>query len=124
MGRRKKTLMPKLIYPALDPAIEALNRKILYQPLGEALEYAPLATSPYLGCGHRCRYCFVPHVRHITRAEFDSGAVPSVDYLKKLARDLRAYREAGITDLQVLLSSMTDCYSPFDRSLTAPRSLR
>ena len=45
-GRRVVPVRHELIYPTPDPVIEALGRKILYQPLREALEYAPLATSP------------------------------------------------------------------------------
>ena len=46
--------------------------------------------------------------------------MPRVDYIKRLARDLRAYQKAGITDLQVLLSFMTDCYLAVRPELNAP----
>jgi len=91
---------------------------IIYAPWGEALEYAPLATSPYRGCGHCCAYCYVPSIAHMTREEFDSGAVERKDYLKVLRRDARKYQKAGITEPQVLLSFMTDVYHDGDTALT------
>lgn len=34
--------------------------KTIYQPRGQAGEYAPLSTNPYRGCGHKCAYCLSP----------------------------------------------------------------
>ena len=34
--------------------------KIIYEPKGKALEYAPLACNLYKGCPHGCRYCYGP----------------------------------------------------------------
>jgi hypothetical protein len=50
----------------------------IYPPKGQAGEYAPLAANPYRGCGHRCKYCYVPEkvIRTLKRPEFDAGAVP------------------------------------------------
>ena len=93
--------------------------RVLYTPQSEAFEYAPLATSPYLGCGHKCKYCFVPRHRHITRESFDAGAVPRKDYLKLLARDAAKYQRAGIIE-QALIAFMTDPYHPGDTTLTRP----
>ena len=47
----------------------------VYAPKGQAGEYAPLATNPYRGCGHKCAYCYVPNVLRMDRKEFDAGAV-------------------------------------------------
>ena len=91
----------------------------IYAPAGQAGEYAPLAANPYRGCGHRCRYCYVPLVLKMQRTEFDAGAVARPDYLMKLRRDARKYQAAGIRE-QVFFSFTTDVYSPFDRSLTRP----
>jgi DNA repair photolyase len=38
---------------------------VIYRPAGEAGEYAPLATNPYRGCGHKCAYCYVPLATHV-----------------------------------------------------------
>jgi DNA repair photolyase len=90
---------------------------IIYAPKGQAGEYSRLAANPYDGCGHKCRYCYVPAVRHITRAEFDAGAEERASYLQRLVKDARKYQELGIRE-QVLLCFTTDPYHPFETSLT------
>ncbi|CDX26942.1 Radical SAM domain-containing protein [Mesorhizobium plurifarium] len=90
---------------------------IIYAPAGQAGEYAPLATNPYRGCGHGCAYCYVPLVTKQPRPEFDAGAVPRADFIKRLMADCRKYNEAGITE-QVMLSFTTDPYHTGDCSLT------
>lgn len=93
--------------------------KYIYAPAGQAGEYAPLAANPYRGCGHSCKYCYVPLVVKMDRVDFDKGAVARRDYLSNLRKDAIKYQAAGITD-QVFFSFTTDAYSPFDRSLTRP----
>jgi DNA repair photolyase len=90
---------------------------VIYAPSGQAGEYAPLATNPYKGCGHKCAYCYVPAVGHQPRAEFDAGAVPRVDFGARLVRDIERYRKADVRG-QVMLSFMTDPYHPGDTDLT------
>jgi DNA repair photolyase len=83
--------------------------KAIYAPAGQAGEYAPLATNPYRGCGHGCAYCYVPHVLHMDRREFDAGANLRTDFLSMLRKDARRYQAAGIRE-QVMLSFTTDPY--------------
>lgn len=90
---------------------------VIYAPSGQAGEYAPLATNPYKGCGHKCAYCYVPLVGHQPRAEFDAGAVVRAGFEQRLINDGIRYQRAGITE-QVMLSFMTDPYHPGDCSLT------
>lgn len=90
---------------------------IIYEPKGQAGEYAPLATNPYRGCGHKCAYCYVPLVTKQARSEFDSGAIERVGFRGRLEADARKYQAAGITE-QVMLSFTTDPYHPGDCSLT------
>lgn len=90
---------------------------IIYAPKGQALEYAPLATNPYRGCGHGCAYCYVPNVIKMPRPEFDKGATPRSDFIHGLRKDAAKYRDAGVTE-QVMLSFTTDPYHPGDTSLT------
>lgn len=91
----------------------------IYAPRGQAGEYAPLATNPYRGCGHKCAYCYVPGVLRMSRSEFDSTATPRPKFLENLKKDATKYRSAGITD-QVMLSFTTDPFNPYDTSLTRP----
>ena len=89
----------------------------IYEPRGKALEYAPLATNPYRGCGHGCKYCYVPAVLRMDRKEFDAGAKPRPNFLKSLQADAEKHEKAGVKE-QVLLSFTTDPYHPGDNSLT------
>lgn len=89
----------------------------IYEPSGQASEYAPLATNPYRGCGHGCAYCYVPGVLRITRAEFDAEAAPRPGFINSLRKDARKYQAAGITE-QVMLSFTSDPYHPTDTTLT------
>jgi DNA repair photolyase len=89
----------------------------IYGPAGQAGEYAPLAANPYRGCGHKCGYCYVPRVLHMTRELFDAGAIPRPDFLQHLRQDAAKYLLSGIT-AQVMLSFTTDPYHPGDTTLT------
>jgi DNA repair photolyase len=51
------------------------------------------------------------------RPDFDAGAVPRPDFLRKLRKDAAHYQAAGITE-QVMLSFTTDPYHPGDTALT------
>ncbi len=95
----------------------AANRGIIYAPAGGAGEYAPLAVNPYRGCGHGCRYCYVPAVKHMPRAEFDASAIPRENFLARLRRDAANLQAVGVGG-QVMLSFSTDPYHPGDTSLT------
>jgi DNA repair photolyase len=90
---------------------------IIYAPSGQAGEYSALATNPYRGCGHMCAYCYVPNVLRMPREEFDAGAVPREDFLRKLTLDAVKYQKHGITE-QVMLSFTTDPYHPSETDLT------
>jgi DNA repair photolyase len=69
---------------------------VIYRPAGNAGEYAPLATNPYQGCGHGCKYCYVPLATHQDRAKFNEGAALREGYLDRLWRDVARHRAAGI----------------------------
>ena len=104
--------------PTLNPdGISVKGCNIIYAPRGQALEYAPLATNPYRGCGHQCAYCYVPRALKMDRKEFDSGAVPRAGFLEKLTKEARKYQLLGVTE-QVMLSFSTDPYPPQHHDLT------
>ena len=91
---------------------------MIYAPRGQAGEYAALATNPYRGCGHGCAYCYVPDVLHMTRADFNHGAIDRPNFLELLKKDARKYRDLGIRE-QVMLSFTTDPYHPGHSAETA-----
>ena len=37
------------------------SMSIIYEPSGMAKEYSPYACNLYIGCSHRCKYCYAPH---------------------------------------------------------------
>lgn len=104
--------------PTVNPdGVSIKGCSIIYAPAGQAGEYAPLATNPYRGCGHKCSYCYVPQVIKISRQEFDTGAVERPGFIEKLTRDAAKYQRAGINE-QVMMSFTTDPYHPGDTGLT------
>lgn len=113
MGKREKYTPDQPKVPGAD---------VIYRPAGEAGEYAPLATNPYKGCGHACKYCYVPLATHQDRAEFNKGAVSREGFLDRLKKDALRYQRAGVT-AQVMLSFATDPYHPGVRDLTRPTLL-
>jgi DNA repair photolyase len=94
---------------------------VIYRPSGNAGEYAPLATNPWRGCGHGCKYCYVPAATHIDRRTFDTGAELRAGYLDRLRIDAERYRKAGVCDGhpadQVFISFSSD---PFHRGDLKP----
>lgn len=106
-------------YTLNDDGASVKGCSLIYAPRGQAGEYAPLATNPYRGCGHKCAYCYVPKVLRMTRDEFDAGATPRADFMPKLEKEARKYQSLGV-DGQVMLSFTTDPYHPGDNSLTRP----
>lgn len=91
---------------------------VIYRPKGNAGEYAPLAANPYRGCGHGCKYCYVPNATHIDRNLFNDGAVPRADFLPRLRSDIGRYRRAGVCDGhpadQVFITFSSDPFHPGD----------
>ena len=82
--------------------------RIIYEPRGRALEYAPLAVSLYRGCAHGCQYCFVPAATKITPEKFLEPA-PRKNALRLLERDAEelAWRR---DKREILMSFTTDPY--------------
>ncbi len=93
------------------------RKRAIYEPAGQAAEYAPLAANPYRGCGHECAYCYVPGVLKMPRREFDAGAVLRDGFISALIADARRLQRKGVAG-QVMLSFSTDPYHPGDTGPT------
>ncbi len=79
---------------------------IIYKPCGMAREYSPYACNLYIGCSHKCRYCYAPHTLQKRSEDYFGKPEPRNNILKLLEKDLQknCYTE------QVLLSFVGDCY--------------
>lgn len=86
--------------------------RIIYEPRGRALEYAPLAVSLYRGCPHGCVYCFVPESTRIEPAKFLQPH-PRKDALSLLKKDCEELQRCG-DKREILMSFTTDPYQPLD----------
>lgn len=95
-----------------EDGVSVKGCNIIYAPKGQAGEYAPLACNPYRGCGHACRYCYVPKVLRMSREEFDAGATPRPGFLAALTKDANKYQACGVRE-QVMFSFTTDVYSVY-----------
>jgi DNA repair photolyase len=83
--------------------------RTIYRPGGQAAEYSEWAANPYKGCGHKCRYCWVPRYTYQSRVEFDKGANYREGFLEALAKRVAWMQAKGICP-QCLLCFATDPY--------------
>lgn len=91
---------------------------VIYEPKGQAREYAPLACNVYSGCAHGCVYCYVPGIppykfQNNPREAFHSAPHCRNKFLKQVKADALKMARVGRLG-QVLLSFTTDPYQPID----------
>lgn len=79
---------------------------VIYKPKGMAREYSPYACNLYIGCSHRCRYCYAPHTLQRTADNYFGVPVPRKNVLKEIEKDL----QKTVYDKQILLSFIGDVY--------------
>ena len=79
---------------------------IIYEPCGMAREYSPYALNIYIGCSHRCKYCYAPHTLQKKSEYYFGKPEPRKNLLKLLEKDLKNNKYTK----QVLLSFVGDCY--------------
>lgn len=65
--------------------------------------------NPYVGCAHRCAYCYVPDTLHAERHRWGQYVIVKRNLLAALARDLRTR-----TPATTYLSTSTDPYQPVE----------
>lgn len=73
--------------------------------------------NPYVGCPHACKYCYAAFMKRFT-----NHAEPWGEFLdvKRCGKPLGAKRLEGKT---VFMSSVTDCYNPFERKYRVTRQI-
>ncbi len=94
---------------------------VIYKPCGMAREYSPYALNLYIGCSHRCRYCYAPHTLQRRGVDYFGKPEPRKDILKLLEKDL----QKNVYKDQVLLSFVGDVYCDnADDSVTTREALK
>jgi len=94
---------------------------IIYAPSGMAKEYSPYAANLYIGCSHRCQYCYAPHTLQRTPSNYFGTPAPRRDVLKYLEQDLQKQKYSK----QILLSFIGDVYcNNMDGSVTTRAALQ
>jgi|Deesub1362A_J573_1020465.scaffolds.fasta_scaffold01994_5 DNA repair photolyase len=101
---------------ARDAAEPICLNPLLYRPRGAAGEYAALALrGPYRGCGHGCKYCYVPGCQRMSREQWLQPRP-----LKDFARRLESLPQAA-DPVPVFISFACDPYQPLERRLRLTR---
>jgi len=71
-----------------------------------AREYSPYACNIYIGCSHRCKYCYAPHTIQRSEEGYFGTPSPRKDVLKYMERELKTQK----FEKQILLSFIGDVY--------------
>jgi len=71
-----------------------------------AREYSPYACNIYIGCSHRCKYCYAPHTIQRRAESYFGIPSPRKDVLRSIEKDL----QANTFEKQILLSFIGDVY--------------
>ncbi len=73
--------------------------------------------NPYVGCPHGCKYCYACFMKRFTNHSEEWGQFIDI---KQCSRAISKKRLQGKT---VFLSSVTDCYNPFDEKYECTRKI-
>ncbi len=90
--------------------------------------------NPYVGCEHGCKHCYCPAMPGVkftnggrTQHEWGQYIFPKEDLLARLKKDLKTFNpKKGATPWgrgMILLSFLTDCYSPVESKLKLTRDI-
>lgn len=93
--------------------------KVIYEPSGQAREYAELACNLFVTCPAMCEYCWAPLVLRKDRKEYYGKARARKDIFPKLLSDLHEMRDCG-DRREVLFSFVGDPYGdPYGTLISA-----
>jgi DNA repair photolyase len=68
----------------------------IYRPKGKAGEYGELALNHYKGCGHGCRYCYVPAILYQSPEQFHGNPQARALDQKTLDKELEGCRGKSV----------------------------
>jgi len=109
--------MPKSLFHDLQ--VEPEEARSILRPQRDARYGFGFALSPYRGCGHGCRYCYVreyPNAQHGPE-QWGTWAVPKLNAPELLwAQRHRLHRQT------VFMASATDPYQPLEREFRLSRA--
>jgi DNA repair photolyase len=81
------------------------------------LPAADYVINPYIGCPHKCLYCYAEFMKHFTHHKEPCGDFLAV---KICSGNIRAER---LRDKTIILSSVTDAYNPFEQKFERTRDI-
>lgn len=73
--------------------------------------------NPYVGCPHGCRYCYACFMKRFTKHEEKWGTFIDVKHCEK------PISKKKLEHKTVFLSSVTDCYNPFEEKYCITRNI-
>jgi DNA repair photolyase len=73
--------------------------------------------NPYVGCPHKCLYCYAEFMKHFTNHKEDWGDFLDV---KVCAKKINVER---LQDKTIVISTVTDAYNPFERKFECTREI-
>lgn len=73
--------------------------------------------NPYVGCSHSCKYCYARFMKRFTGHNEEWGSFIDI---KECSKPINANQ---LTDKSVFLSSVTDCYNPFEKKYGITRKI-
>ena len=88
---------------------------IIYEPKGRAREYSELACNIYMGCTHKCRYCFAPGCMRKTADEWHSKVSTRKNALTLFEKDAQSLSRHH-DQRAILFSFLSDPYQPIEET--------
>lgn len=73
--------------------------------------------NPYIGCPHGCKYCYACFMKRFTGHNEPWGTFIDI---KQCAKQIN---KAKLSGKSVFLSSVTDCYNPFEEKYCITRKI-
>lgn len=73
--------------------------------------------NPYVGCPHGCKYCYACFMKRFTKHEEQWGTFIDIKHCSK------PINKNKLKDKTVFLSSVTDCYNPFEEKYCITRGI-